>query len=127
MVNAFKSSDVEQARTIMTDYKEKLGADCEQIVRQLVTGEVTELAAGDAAALVLYVRYLKRIASHSRNLVSGLVNPFHRIGYKEKPDQPRIMANISGATMVASDSMTNFGVSADSLPQVIFSFGTAPE
>jgi phosphate transport system protein len=85
-VNAFKSTDVEQARTIMTEYKEKLGADCEQIVRQLVTGEVTDLSASDAAALVLYVRYLKRIASHSRNLVSGLVNPFHRIGYKEKPE-----------------------------------------
>jgi len=41
--------------------------------------------------------------------------------------QPRMRPNISGATMVASDSMMNFGVSADSLPQVIFSFGTAPE
>ena len=36
-------------------------------------------------------------------------------------------AKISGATMVASDSMMNFGVSTPSLPQVIFSFGTAPE
>ena len=29
--------------------------------------------------------------------------------------------------MVASDSMTNFGVFVPSFPQVIFSFGTAPE
>ena len=29
--------------------------------------------------------------------------------------------------MVASDSITNFGVAASSLPQVIFSLGTAPE
>ena len=29
--------------------------------------------------------------------------------------------------MVASDSMTNIGVSAVSLSQVIFSFGVAPE
>ena len=34
---------------------------------------------------------------------------------------------LKGATMVASDSMMNFGVSTPSLPQVIFSFGTAPE
>jgi hypothetical protein len=34
---------------------------------------------------------------------------------------------MSGATIVASDSMMNFGVEAESLPQVIFSFGTAPE
>ncbi len=41
--------------------------------------------------------------------------------------QPRICANINGATMVASDSMTNFGVSIASFSHVIFSFGDAPE
>ena len=40
---------------------------------------------------------------------------------------PRTQAKMSGATMVASDSMMNFGVSIESLPHVIFSFGTAPE
>jgi len=40
---------------------------------------------------------------------------------------PSTQANTSGATIVASDSMMNFGVAAPSLPQVIFSFGTAPE
>ena len=34
--------------------------------------------------------------------------------------------NTRGATMEASDSMTKRGVSAESLPHVIFSFGTAP-
>jgi len=32
----------------------------------------------------LYARFLKRIASHSRNIVTSVVNPFHRIGYREK-------------------------------------------
>jgi len=41
--------------------------------------------------------------------------------------QPKIQANMSGATIVASDSIIYLGVSRDSLPQVIFSFGTAPE
>ncbi len=40
---------------------------------------------------------------------------------------PRIQANMSGATMEASDSMMNFGVSTPSFPHVIFSLGTAPE
>ena len=40
---------------------------------------------------------------------------------------PRTWAKINGATMVASDSMMNLGVFTPSLPQVIFSFGTAPE
>jgi hypothetical protein len=41
--------------------------------------------------------------------------------------QPRTYAKINGATIVASDSMMNLGVSTPSFPQVIFSFGTAPE
>ncbi len=41
--------------------------------------------------------------------------------------QPRTQAKISGATMVASDSMMNRGVSTLNFPQVIFSLGTAPE
>ncbi|MFU8896893.1 MAG: PhoU domain-containing protein, partial [Gammaproteobacteria bacterium] len=84
MVDAVKTSDVEKARQIMADYKQRLATECEGIVVRIVSGEVTDLAAGDAATLVLYIRYLKRIAAHSRNLVSGIVNPFHRIGYKEK-------------------------------------------
>jgi hypothetical protein len=40
---------------------------------------------------------------------------------------PKIHANISGTTIVASLSTMNLGVFAPSLPQVIFSFGTAPE
>jgi phosphate transport system protein len=86
MVTCFKANDIEAARTIMTSYKEQLSASCDQIVFDLVSGKVTDIPADDAAALALYVRYLKRIAAHSRNLVSGLVNPFHRIGYKEKKD-----------------------------------------
>jgi|GEM_PF-5161033 len=39
----------------------------------------------------------------------------------------RMYAKISGATMVASDWIMNFGVAGVSLPHVIFSFGTAPE
>src|SRR4029079_13381748 len=41
--------------------------------------------------------------------------------------QPKIFANTNGATIVASDSITNRGVSTFSFPHVIFSFGTAPE
>jgi hypothetical protein len=37
------------------------------------------------------------------------------------------MAKTRGATIVASDSIMNFGVFIPSFPQVIFSLGTAPE
>jgi hypothetical protein len=48
-------------------------------------------------------------------------------GAAGNPYQPRTLAKTSGATMVASDSIMYFGVSTLSLPQVIFSLGTAPE
>ena len=41
--------------------------------------------------------------------------------------QPKTFAKTKGATIVASDSITNRGVSTFSFPHVIFSFGTAPE
>ena len=41
--------------------------------------------------------------------------------------QPKTFAKTNGATIVASDSITNLGVSTFSFPHVIFSLGTAPE
>ena len=50
------------------------------------------------------------------------------IAAKRKPGhQPKTLAKTNGATIVASDSITNRGVSTFSFPHVIFSFGTAPE
>jgi hypothetical protein len=46
---------------------------------------------------------------------------------RELGHQPKTFAKTNGATIVASDSMTNRGVSTFSFPHVIFSFGTAPE
>jgi hypothetical protein len=35
-------------------------------------------------AVALYTRSLKRIYGHLRNIVTSVVNPFHRIGFKHK-------------------------------------------
>ena len=35
---------------------------------------------------IRYARFLKRIGSHSRNIATSIVNPFHRIGYQEIND-----------------------------------------
>lgn len=87
MVNAFKTNDVEKSRLIMTDYKQSLSAACESIVNRIVAGETTDLNPADAATVVLYTRHLKRIAGHSRNILTSVVNPFDRIGYREKKGQ----------------------------------------
>src|ERR1043166_4344819 len=57
---------------------------------------------------------------------SSLLAPGKKIT-KREIYQPRTLANISGATIVASDSITKRGVVERSLPHVIFSLGTAPE
>lgn len=81
-VDAFKAADEAAAREVMADYKEDVSTGYGELERALVSGDV-ELPARDAAAAALYVRFLKRISAHSRNLVSSLVNPFDRIGYAE--------------------------------------------
>lgn len=68
----------------MAGYKDGLSADCESIVERLVRGEVKDVSPETATAVALYARYLKRIGGHSRNIVTSVVNPFHRIGYREK-------------------------------------------
>lgn len=87
MIQSYKNDDVELARKVMLDYKEGLSAACEEISDSIVRGEANDLNAADAGAVALYARFLKRIASHSRNIISGVVNPFPRIGYKEKKEE----------------------------------------
>ena len=84
MIEVFKDRDEEKARLIMNNYKEGLSDACEEISNSILSGAVTGLNSSDATAVSLYARFLKRIASHSRNIVTSVVNPFHRIGYREK-------------------------------------------
>ena len=84
MIDVFKNRDEEKARVIMNNYKDGLSDACEEISNSILSGDITGLDSSDATAVSLYARFLKRIASHSRNIVTSVVNPFHRIGYREK-------------------------------------------
>ena len=53
-----------------------------ELEQKLVSGNST-LSLSEGVTVALYTRFLKRISAHSRNLISSLVNPFHRIGYPE--------------------------------------------
>ena len=80
--DAFKRSDEEKARKLMTEYKDEISTACHELEAALVSGEV-ETDSRTATALALYARFLKRISAHARNLASSVVNPFDRIGYPE--------------------------------------------
>ena len=82
-IDAFKNQDIELARSLMEEYKTDISSISNEIVNALVSGENAEFSSDQASALCLYARYLKRIAAHSRNMVSSIVNPFERIGYPE--------------------------------------------
>ena len=57
---------------------------CDEIVVAVVKEKDANIRPGDATALVLYVRWLKRINSHLRNITTSVVNPFDRIGFQPK-------------------------------------------
>ena len=80
---AFKNQDIEKASSLMGDYKENISSQSDKITNEIIRGQINDLETGTAAAVGLYARYLKRIAAHSRNLISSIVNPFERIGYPE--------------------------------------------
>jgi len=39
--------------------------------------------------VALYMRYLKRVSAHLKNVATSVVNPYHRIGFREKEVKSR--------------------------------------
>ena len=83
LISALKNSDSDLSRKIMEDAS-LVTRNTDKWVLMLVKGEGTPENPADAVCLALYLRYLKRICAHLRNIATSIVNPFHRIGYREK-------------------------------------------
>jgi phosphate transport system protein len=81
----FKEADANSALEILEKYAWVNDA-CDKIVTAVVREKDKSIKPGDAAALVLYTRWLKRINSHLRNITTSVVNPFVRIGFQPKED-----------------------------------------
>ena len=82
-IKAFKDQDLKLARQLMKDYKESISKQSDKITNDIISGKLS-MDADTATAVAMYSRYLKRIGAHSRNLISSVVNPFERIGYREE-------------------------------------------
>lgn len=67
--------------------EEELGDLSDDIVNSLAQGKPKDILVSDAVSLAMYARYLKRINAHLTNIVSSIVNPFPRIGFREKPSK----------------------------------------
>ena len=81
---ALEGSDEDRARRILKQHKE-VSATVEGHLKSLRQGLVLAEDSGRAVRVALYLRYLKRMSAHLKNVATSVVNPFHRIGYREKP------------------------------------------
>ncbi len=79
----FEIADAEMALKLLDKYA-WVNDMCDEIVTSVVKEKDKSIKSGDAAALVLYTRWLKRINSHLRNITTSVVNPFDRIGFQPK-------------------------------------------
>ena len=79
----FEAGDAELALEILDKFS-WVNQACDDCLTVLVKEEDKEIRPGDAAALALYTRCLKRINSHLRNITTSVVNPFDRIGFDPK-------------------------------------------
>ena len=82
IVSILKTTDKEAARRLIGE-NVWIRKRCDEIDLDLIKGRDESLGSGDAVAVALYVRYLKRIGAHLLNILSSVVNPFERIGYRE--------------------------------------------
>lgn len=83
-IKAFKTQDQDEARQIMTVEAQQVADIVDEIVYSLVAGKTEGFDTAEAVTLALYVRYMKRINSQVRNIMSSIVNSFDRIGHKYK-------------------------------------------
>lgn len=80
---ALEESHEGRARTILERHKEVSGT-VERHLKALRCGRVITGDSGRAVTTALYLRYLKRMSAHLKNIATSVVNPYYRIGYREK-------------------------------------------
>ncbi len=85
LVVALEKSDDAKARSIMDRYK-YLSDTVEEDLRLLREGKALAGNSARAVLTALYLRYLKRMAAHLKNVATSVVNPYHRIGFREKAE-----------------------------------------
>jgi phosphate transport system protein len=82
LIQALEQSDEKLAKNLL-DELWKVKKQCDAFNNSLLKDDQLKLKVRDAVALALYLRYLKRVASHLMNVATSIVNPFHKIGYRK--------------------------------------------
>ncbi len=82
-IEAIVNQDIEIAKSLKASYKYEISKLSDDMVNNILSGDLTFGSEHTTAAIALYVRYLKRVGSHLNNLATALVNPFDTIGYAQ--------------------------------------------
>ena len=83
VIRILRTQDKQAAREVM-QLEEDTAKKAESINTDLIRGVDKELSIADAVTVSMYARFLKRINAHLTNIASSTVNPFPRIGFREK-------------------------------------------
>jgi len=83
VIEVLKTQDKSKARKVL-QIEEATASKAEMIVSDMITNEDKNVSHSAAVSLAMYARYLKRINAHLTNIASAVVNPFPRIGFREK-------------------------------------------
>lgn len=83
VIEVLKTQKKSDARKILS-VEEEIGKKSDQIVFNMILNKDKNLDTKNSVALAMYARYLKRINAHLTNIASSIVNPFPRIGFREK-------------------------------------------
>jgi Na+/phosphate symporter len=82
-IEAMKTQDVESARAVMRG-ETGTGKLADETVYAMIAKADQSIDTGRGVAVAMYARYLKRVNAHLTNIASAIVNPFPRIGFREK-------------------------------------------
>ncbi|MFH1373693.1 MAG: PhoU domain-containing protein [bacterium] len=87
VIEVLSRQDKQLGRSIMQQERETSRMS-DQMVTEIIAGgsKNRSLSTSDAVVLALYARFLKRTNSHLNNIATAVVNPFPRIGYREKKE-----------------------------------------
>ncbi len=80
---ALRGFDEARARSIIKAHV-GVAETVDAAVHALSAGEALSGRSGHAVTVALYMRFLKRVSAHLKNVATSVVNPYHRIGFREK-------------------------------------------
>ena len=81
-IDAIDNQDEKIASDIVKNYKPFVAKMSDDIVHNIISNTTKVSSESDAATIVLYARYLKRIGAHLKNITTTVINPYDKVGYQ---------------------------------------------